>query len=201
MVVVYVDQDNDVVGFESVTSSAFTVANASRISLVPKTPNKNKTVLFTKKQYKIRFGDTIAEARVATPARMNTLTIENNRAVEVRNESTTNIVAPTGYEGTISLNRLFETVSERDIFRQRKPQACVIELDSGEIVSSTDTNNQTYKIVIEIPRMEYETHESPLSANSLLEEDITGRIIHDDAEGYSIRFLVYNDKDDTYYTA
>lgn len=67
VVVTYVDSSNDVVAFASVSSSLFTVANDARISLVPKTVTPNETILFTTEQFRVRLGDTIAEARTADP--------------------------------------------------------------------------------------------------------------------------------------
>lgn len=199
VVVTYVDSSNDVVAFASVTSDLFTVDNDARISLVPKTVTPNETILFTTEQFRVRLGDTISEARTADPINIWTLTIENNRNAEVKNQTENNVVAPTGYEGKISFTRLFENVEVRDEFRQRKPQAMVVEIANDKIISSTDTNNQVYKIQIEIPKMIYETHELPLSANALMEETAGGVIMHDKDEGYSIRYIVRNDKDDTYY--
>lgn len=75
----------------------------------------------------------------------------------------------------------------------------VVEIANDQIISTTDTNNQVYKIQIEIPKMIYETYELPLSANALMEETAGGVIMHDKDEGYSIRYIVRNNKDDTYY--
>lgn len=49
----------------------------------------------------------------------------------------------------------------------------IIEIDNGSIVSPTDTNNQTYKIMIEVPRFVYETREAPTASGGLIEESAT----------------------------
>ena len=77
----------------------------------------------------------------------------------------------------------------------------IIDIDNGTIISPTDTNAQTYKIRIEIPRFVYETREAPTASGGLIEESATGLALHSFDEGYSVKVTVRNDKAGTYYTA
>ncbi len=57
----------------------------------------------------------------------------------------------------MELSLLFRDLEIRDLFRARDEQAMVIEIDNGQVISATDTNNQSYKVVIKLYRFVYET--------------------------------------------
>ncbi len=201
VIVRYVDEVNDVLAFNSVLSTIFTVSNKTKVLLVQKTISYDTPQLFGFKNVKIRTGDTLllAQAGEAYDANKMTISMENN--IDTKFGTEFNTIKETGWNYMMDLGLLFRTLRIRDDFRLRKEQAMIIDIDNGTVISGTDTNNQTYKIRIEIPRFVYESWEVPTASESLLEESAAGLILHSFDEWYSIKVTVWNDKAGTYYTA
>lgn len=201
VIVRYVDEVNDVLAFNSVISTAFTVANKTKVLLVQKTISYDTPQLFGFKNVKIRTGDTLllAQSGEAYDANKLTFTMQNN--IETKFGTEFNTIKETGGDYMFDLSLLFRTLDILYQFRQRTEQAMIIDIDNGTIISPTDTNAQTYKIRIEIPRFVYETREAPTASGGLIEESATGLALHSFDEGYSVKVTVRNDKAGTYYTA
>lgn len=197
----YVDEANDTLGFASVTSTAFTVANETKVELIQQTVSYNEPVLFGFKNVKVRVGDDISQAETNDAYDLSTMTLTLANNIETKFGTEYNTNKETWGDYTMDISLLFRDLEIRDLFRWRSEQAMIIEIDNGQIVSATDTNNQTYTILIKVYRFVYETREAPTASGGLVEENATGLILHDYNEGKSIDIEVYNNKAGTYYTA
>lgn len=200
VVLVFVDELNDVLAFNNVLSTVFTVANDTKVELVQKTVSYTTPILFGFKNVKIKTGDTLSLAQAGEAYDVNTLTFTMQNNIETKYGTEFNTIKETGWDYMFDLWLLFRNLEIRDQFRKRDEQAMIIEIDNGSIISATDTNNQTYKIMIEVPRFVYETREAPTASGGLIEESATWLVLHSFAEWYSVKITVRNNKAGTYYT-
>jgi hypothetical protein len=194
VLVQYVDYDNDVVAFNSVSGTGFTVTNKTKIELVQKAIGYGTPQLFGLKNVKIKIGDTIEEARAGVEMDVNSLTLNVANNIESNSGTKYNVNKETGGDYTFDAEMLFNNLMNRDIFRNKEEQALIITIDNGNIISPTDTNHQTYKIEIEIYRFVYETQEIPTASGGLLTENATGLCLEDIDTGETIKFTVWNNK-------
>ncbi len=78
------DEANDTLGFTSVTSTAFTVANETKVELIQQTISYSEPVLFGFKNVKVRVGDTISEALTNDAYDLSTMKLELANNVETK---------------------------------------------------------------------------------------------------------------------
>lgn len=199
-VVRYVDEDNDVVGFDSVTSILFTVANKTKIELLAQTATTNDIDFFAFSNITIRQGTSYSNALASSPLDFETVGLEFIKAVTDIIQNRKNVSTPTGLEINIEIDRAFEDKSLRDIQRKAEGVWFIVDLELPKIVSSTDTNNAKYSMRIIMPNVVYETHEITDANNDIIKEKLMWVAIHDLDEGYSCQIEVINDKEGTFYT-
>jgi len=143
---------------------------------------------------KIKVGDTIDDARNGEEMDVNTLTLNIANNIETNAGTKYNTVKETGGDYTFDVDMLFKNLQNRDIFRSKEEQALLITIDNGNIISTSDVNNNTYKIEIEIYRFVYESQEIPTSSGGLLTESATGLCLHDFDQGGTMKITVWNNK-------
>lgn len=157
-------------------------------------------VLFGFKDARVRIAQGgVANAYLANPKALKTLNFNIANNLQVDSQTEYNTVKETGSDYTAEMVALYETNEDRDHWRNKTELSMVIEIDNARIISATDTNNQTFSIVIEVPRFVYETFEAPVATGSLIEQTIAALILHDAVTDESVKIKVYNDKPDTYY--
>lgn len=199
-IVTALDFATDTVWFTSIVSTLFTVANDSKIELVQKNVVYDSPVLFGFKDARVRIAQGgVANAYLANPKALKTLNFNIANNLQVDSQTEYNTVKETGSDYTAEMVALYETNEDRDHWRNKTELSMVIEIDNARIISATDTNNQTFSIVIEVPRFVYETFEAPVATGSLIEQTIAALILHDAVTDESVKIKVYNDKPDTYY--
>lgn len=178
----------------------FTVANDSKIELAQKIVNYDSPELFGFKNARIRVGNTLAEAAIAQPINVKTATINIANNLQVDSQTEFNTVKSTGSDYEIEMGLLFNDVNIRDDFRNKKEQAMIIEIDNANIVSGTDTNNETFRIEMHVPKFAYQSYEMEAGTGSLIEETVNALVLFDPDSSKSIFFKVYNDHDNAFYT-
>lgn len=198
--IVMVDTATDTLWFASVISTAFTVANDTKVELVPKAITYDRSRLFGFANAKVQFGDTIALAEVGEEYDLSTATLNIANNIETRFGTAFNTIKETGGDYTMEMTSVFRDVTVRDDYRKRERQAFVITLDNWEAISSTDANNNTYKIKIYIPSVQYDSREAPTASQGLIEESTALTWYHDFDLWYSIKIEIRNEKNNAYYT-
>ena len=200
VVIAYVDAGSDIIGFDSVISSLFTVANNSKIELLSNEPSYDAPIFFTFDDFKIKEGNTLAEAETADNMNIEKATFNIAKNVVEKLMSVNNITAPTGMDADINVEKLYNSNEERDDFVNRTEKAYIIELTNNQVVSATDTNNAPYKVKIFIPKTIKSSFEMTNAKNELIGESFVTDIIHDTDTAYSIKVEITNDKIGTFYT-
>lgn len=92
----FVDELNDVLAFDSVLSTVFTVANDTKVELVQKTVSYNTPILFGFKNVKIKTGDTLSLAQAGEAYDVNTLTFTMQNNIETKYGTEFNTIKETG---------------------------------------------------------------------------------------------------------
>jgi len=201
VVVKIVDEGNDVVGFDAITSTAMTIANDTKMELVQQTAVITDTKFFSFSNVTLKRGTTVANAIASDPLDFESISIEFDKKVAEAIQNTKNLATPTGLDVKIEINRAYESNVNRDTQRKATAYAYVIDLELPVIVSATDTNNAFYSMQIIFPEVVSQTHEITDQTGEVIKEKLMGVAKHSVADTYSTQIKVVNAQPGTYYTA
>lgn len=194
-----VDPANDKVGFATDPDSEMTVAKNCKMDLSQQSITYSEPILFGIKNVKLQVSDTLANAANADARSVDGLTVWFANNIEQKFQTQYNQLRDTGLDWTVDITAIFEDKTQMDRHRNRDELAMIITIDSWQVISATDTNNETYKLVIKMPRVVFETHETTWANNSVIEENLVWLALHDTWESKTGWIEVYNWKAWTYY--
>ncbi|MEE9117842.1 MAG: phage tail tube protein [Calditrichia bacterium] len=184
-------------------SNSYTVANNAKVELQPLSPSyadDPKEYSFVHATF--LSGATLAAATTEKNVENWEFSYENNLEERYGSlRSSPSVIAPKGAMATFKFTRYFENVEDRDNYLLQEKSAGKLTLDLQEIVSSTDTNNQTYQIVIEMNNLRFTTYEMPTGTDELYAVEVEATCFYDSGDGQAVRIVAYNDKIGTTYTA
>lgn len=185
--------------------NSYTVANNAKVSLVAQTPSYGTAPrVFNIKHASFQFGADLTAAASATPENLEDFSFNYSNDIEPRHGSgqyEPYVLAPRGRSAELTYTKYFETVVDRDRYLRQTKQSCILTLDLEQVVSSTDTNNATYKIVINMSDVRFTAHSMPTETNGLYAEELTASLNYDVSEGNAVEIEVTNAKAGTEYTA
>lgn len=202
--VVAVDVSTQSIGFASVTSTAFTVANKAKFELLPQTPSYQTSRVNSFVDVKFRTGDTVALANVADPQNVENWEINYMNNLEERYGSlrkSPSVIGEKGAKATIKYEKYFENVADRDAYRNQIKSAMVCTISNNEIVSATDTTQGKYTITFEFSDIRFTSYEMPTGTDELYVLAIEATAFYDNTDGRALRIKVKNQNAGTYYTA
>lgn len=197
----YVDEANDVIGFDSITSTAMTVANETKVELVQQTAVITPIDFFSFSNVTFRRGATIADALASNPIDFESISIEFDKKVAEAIQNLKNLAAPTGLDVKLEINKAYENNEDRDVQRKTNALAYIIDLELPKIVSATDTNNAFYSVQLIFPSVVSQTYEITDQTGEIIKEKMMWIAKYDFTNNFSVQAKVVNDKAWTYYTA
>lgn len=204
MTVVAVDVSTQSIGFTSVTSTAFTVANKAKFELLPQTPSYQTARVNSFVDVKFRTGDTVALAQTADPQNVENWEINYMNNLEERYGSlrkSPSVIGEKGAKATIKYEKYFENVADRDAYRNQIKSAMICTISNNEIVSATDTTQGKYTIQFEFSDIRFTSYEMPTGTDELYVLAIEATAFYDNTDGRALRIKVKNQNSGTYYTA
>jgi len=185
--------------------NSYTIANNAKVELVPQTPvyslDPNVAVFH---HAAFQFGATIAAAGSADEENVEDWEFGINNNLEQRYGSlraTPSHIGEKGLQFTFNFKKFFENVTDRDRYLRQVRRAMIITLDSGVIVSATDTNDATYKVIIEVSDLRLTSYNLPTGTDDLYVVEFTAIPFYDTGDGRAVRIKVENENAGTVYTA
>ena len=195
---------NQSVEFTTSPSASFTVANDTKMELLPQTPSYQDIETMSFIDTRFYFGDDLTAAASATPENIENwdLTFMNN--LEERRGSLRNSPSHIGEKAAgleISFEKFFENTTDRDRYLRQEGLACIVKITNNKIVSPTDTTQQKYSIIIELSNVVFTEYTLPTGTDELYVAKMTATAFFDNADGRAVRVKVINDNNEAYYTA
>lgn len=203
LTVQYVDTNRNVLGFTAVTSTIFTVANKTKVELVPQTPSYSTPEVMSFTHCKFRFADTVANAYNAEPENVEDWELEFKNNLEERYGSlrrSASTIGEKGAEAMVKFSKFFETVVDRDRYLDQVKRSCVLTITNDAVISGTDTNLNKYEINVEFSDIRFTTYEMPTGTDDLYAISAEATAFYDTTDGRALRFKVKNKNAGTFYT-
>ena len=197
----YVDNDNDVIGFDLITSTAMTFANSTKVELVQQTSTLAAVDFFSFTNVSLHRGTTVANALASSPIDFEQIVVTFDKKVEEIIQNLKNISTPTGLDVKIEIDKAYEDNTDRDAQRRTTSMVYVIQFDLPKVISWTDSNKKTYGMQIIFPEVVSETYNITDKTGEVIKSKIAGIAKYSFSNGYSTQIIMANDKAGTYYTA
>mgnify|MGYP006432053961 CR=1 FL=1 len=194
--------DNSVTFVTAPTWTNFTVANDTKLELLPKTPSYQKARAFSFVDVRYRFADTIANAYNEIPENVENRSLEFMNNLEERYwslRSSPSVIAEKGNAMMLKFEKYFETTKDRDRYLAQAPRACVVEMNSEEIVSPTDNNQTKYKIIFELSEIIFTSYEMATGTDEIYAISAEANCFYSNTDWRAVRVKIYNENDGTFY--
>lgn len=104
------------------------------------------------------------------------------------------VIAPKGAKATLKFTKYFETLADRNIFKQITKTACLLTINNNKIVSATDTGNAKYQVQFELNNLRFTSYDNPTGTDDLYAVAVEATVFYDDTDAQAIRCLVQNAK-------
>jgi len=197
----YVDDANDVIWFDTITSTAMTVANENKVELVQQTAVITPVDFFSFSNVTLRRWTTIALALASDPIDFENINLTFDKKVAESVQNLKNLATPTWLDVKVEINKAYENNQDRDAQRKTSALAYIIDLEIPKVVSPTDTNNAFYSMRITLPEVVSQTYEITDQSGEVIKEKILGIAKYSFTTNYSTQIEIVNDNAWTYYTA
>jgi len=187
--------------------NSYDLADCPKVELVTQTPSYSIVQeLFATGNALVRFGSDLAEAATADAGCIRGFSLKVNNDVEQTAclgsfSAAAGGVVPKARTVEAEFTRNFLNKADMDKYIQAKSFAMIIEIDNNHIVSPTDTNNQTHRLEIRLPKVNINSIPMTADNNGINEYTATVTAVPDAAAGYDIEMKAFNAKAGTYYTA
>lgn len=178
--------------------NSYTVANGGKVELVPQTPSYGtaaQVASFTHASF--QFATTLAGCSAASEVNVEDweLTYMNNLEERFGSlRSSPSVIAPKGAKATLKFTKYFETLADRDLFKQITKTACLLTINNNKIVSATDTGNSKYQVQFEFNDLRFTAYDNPTGTDDLYAVTVEATAFYDASDGQAIRCLVQNAK-------
>lgn len=181
-----------------------TVANKAKVELIPVAANfSTADTPFTFSMVRVQEGADITEALAATSFENYQefgLTYNNNLdEIYGTLRSGPSKIAAKRAGAKVTYSRYYENNKKRDQYITQEPRAVVITLTNDGIISATDTNQSTYKMVIKLPKVVLTSYEIPTGNDDSYAEQIEAEVFYETVLGYAMQVEVTNAKNAAWY--
>lgn len=187
--------------------NSYDLDNCPKVELVTQTPSYSVIQeLFATGNALVRFGTDLTAAASADAGCIRGFSLKVNNDVEQTAclgsfSAAAGGVVPKGRTVEAEFTRNFLNKGDMDKYIQAKSFAMIIEIDNNHVVSATDTNNQTHRLEIRLPKVNINSIPMGSDNNGINEYTASVTAVPDATAGYDIQFKAYNAKAGTYYTA
>lgn len=191
------------VGFASLTSTNFTLANETKIELIPQSPSYSTAAkIFSFTHCSFQFGSTLALAASAEEENIEKWEIMYENNLEERYGSlraSPSVIAPKGAKATLKYTKYFESVVDRDRYLNQTKRAGILTITNNEVVSATDTNLAKYTITVNMNDLRFTSYDMPTGTDELYAVSVEATAFYDTSDGSAFSIVVKNAKAATYY--
>ena len=185
--------------------NSYTIANNAKIELAPQTPSygtdPQHASLF---DCKFQFADAIGSTGAAAETNVDSRELSYNNNLNARKWTKrpgAGRVDAQRSTAQLTFKKVFETKAERDKFLSTAKRALKLTIDSGVIISATDTNEATYKVVFNMANIRYDAFPIATGNDAIYEIEATCEVLYDSSAGYAIQAVVDNANAWTVYTS
>lgn len=184
-------------------ANPYTVALSSKVELVPVAASfPDDDVVFSFNHCKFQEGADITAAASAGLSNYEEWTLTYGNQTEERWGSlrqSPSVIAPKGASAKLKFTKYFTDVAKRDQWINNKPNALILTISNGQVISATDTNKTKYSAVFKMPKVIITSYEMPTGTDDLYAESIEAEIFYDRVAGYALQIEVTNGKNNVYY--
>lgn len=181
----------------------YTVALKSKVELVPVAANfSTPDTPFAFTHVRVQEADTVANALAAGLENYQEITYSYNNNTEEKYGSLRagpSKIAAKRANAALSYSRYYDSNKKRDQYINQEARAVVITMTNDQIISATDTNQNTYKVVIKLPKVILTSYELPTGNDEVYGESIEAEIFYDTTLGYAVEIEITNAKDAAFY--
>lgn len=187
--------------------NTYLLANKPKVELVAQTPSYSvNQELFASGHATVRFGSDLTEAETAEVGCIRGFTLNIGNEVEETSclgsfSASAGGVVPKGRSVTAEFTRNFKNKSDMDKYIRAEEFSMIIEIDNNHVVSTTDTNSATHKVIIRLPKVSINTMPLGTDNNGINEYTASVTATVDSTTGYDIQVEAVNGTAGTYYTA
>lgn len=188
-------------------SNSYQIADNAKVELIPQTPSYSLAQqLFASGQATVQFGEDLTAAGSAAAGCIRDASISIDNQVEKKPclgkfAAGAGGIVPKGRLVTVEFTRSFQNKEDMDKYIQARSFAMIITLDNEQVVSTTDTNDATHKLVLKLPKVTIDSMPITSENNGVYEYTVSATAVPDSTAWWDIQAIATNGKAGTYYTA
>lgn len=186
-------------------ANSYTVANNAMMYLQPQSMSYSvPEQVFTNADVEFRESTTASAAASASEGNLENWEITFNNNLDARAGSLRRgayVVAPRKRGISLKFTKYFETRMDADRYFNATKRGMEIIIQSGVIISATDTAAKRYKITISLSDVRFKSHKMSTSYGELYAYDVEAVCLYDSSDTRAVRITVVNGSAGTVYTA